>query len=158
SERPSGAAPGTPGGADGALDEPAARLPQPAVLLELAEDGVEDAVDEGAALLGRERLGHLERLVERDLRRDVPEVEDYGDGHAVVEVAGEGDVVELPVLDVARDEVGGLGAGVERAREQLLGEAEVRRLPGEGGMEERGEDVLGVVAAELGGVEGLEDA
>src|SRR5690606_39309168 len=65
-----------------AVLQSAAALDELAALFKVKQHRIEDAVDEAPALVGAVELGHLDRLVDGNLGRDIEEIEKFADRHA----------------------------------------------------------------------------
>src|SRR2546428_8984070 len=70
----------------------------------LAQDTVQDAVDEGARLLVAEYLHDLDGLIERDASRNVRFVQEFIDRHAQDGSIGNRHPVNCPVLGIAAEQ------------------------------------------------------
>src|SRR5262245_20297901 len=123
---------------------------------ELFVDAVEDSVDEAAGLVGAELLGDLERLVDRDLRRNRLHPEELEDSLAEDIAIHHGHAVEFPVLGVLRDDLVDLRLVELRPADQDLGERPHFVVDGVAGPELRQVGLGVVLALEVQLVEELE--
>src|SRR6185369_14352967 len=93
-------------------------------------DAVEDAVDEAARFLRAELLGHLDRLVDHDLRGGFAHPEELEDALPEDVPVHHRHPVELPVLGVLRDELVDLRLVQLGAAHEPLGEFARVRIDG----------------------------
>ena len=124
---------------------------------ELFERGIQNSIDEAAAVGCRIEAADLDRFVERDLDRYVGEFQQFGQGHPEHEPVDRGQPPEFPVSNVPGDDLIGLDAGVERSQKQHPCEFREFRIVPKRKLDQLPGHFVDFVLADFHGIEGFEN-